>query len=170
MTDRQLKWFNTRLWPDACKVQHWSPNDRANKLRVVGQIIGRVIDTTKDVEWGKEFDTLKRELLLLANPDSLAAALGTVTVGRDDQRKRWLHKLQDFQPSYVAALVKSFSRGATLNPADLDDAKLKAVVVTVEERARIKPELRLATPVEIPRQARNDNPVEDPFTTGQTPF
>ena len=165
MTNKQQRWFNTALWPNACRANGWSPSDRANKLRVVGEIIGREIATTKDVGWGKEFDTLKNELQLLANPTDLNAALRTVDGGASDQRKRWLHKLQDFQPSYVAALVKSFSRGATLNPADLDDAKLKAVVVTVEERARIKPELRLAN-----QSACHSEPVEESPSTDDVPF
>jgi hypothetical protein len=154
MTEKQQRWFNTRLWPDACRAQNWRVNDRDFKLRVVGEIIGRAITTTKDVGWGREFDTLKNELLRLARPDDLNAALRTVArddgapggralpAANDDQRKRWLHKLTGFAPSYVAQVVRGFSRGLTADPAALDDAKLKAVVVTVEERARVNHALR----------------------------
>ena len=166
MTDKQQKWFNTALWPQACRAQGWAASDQPHKLRVISQIIGREILSTKDVEWGKEFDLVKRELVLLANPNSFTAALATVTGGREDQRKRWLKKLESFQPSYVAALVSSFSHRATENPSDLDDTKLKAVVVTCEERARVKPELRggaAVSPASGAGAATDDVPFTDQF-------
>jgi hypothetical protein len=163
MTTAQLKWFNTALWPRACWAQGWAPNDRANKLRVVSGILGRDLTTTKDVGIGEEFDKLKNELHLLANPGSLNAALATIgrdgspsrpqsQDGRDgvaslptasnDQRRRWLHKLKSFDSAYVAKLTLSFSKHFTEDPNDLDDRKLKAVVVTCEQRARKNPEIR----------------------------
>lgn len=66
MTDKQQLWFNASLWPAACRAQGWKTNDRALKLRVVGEILGRQIGTTKEVEPKQEFDRLKDRLQALA--------------------------------------------------------------------------------------------------------
>jgi hypothetical protein len=143
MTEPQQRWFNSQLWPRACRAQGWKPSDRARKLALVSQILGREIQSTKEIGATKEFDLVKAELQHLANPDSLAAALATVPGSQDnDQRKRWLHKLAQFDAAYVQKLVMSFSHGETCRAEDLDDRKLKAVVVTIEQRARTKPEIR----------------------------
>ena len=181
MTAAQQKWFNTALWPRACSAQGWKTSDRENKLRVVGQIIGREIDTTKDVSWDQEFDKLKTELQLLANPDSLAAALRTVTGPRDEKRKRLLHKLTQFDAPLVAKLTHNFSKGQIGDPAELPDNLLAAVVVTCEQIKRGK-----RYPVKKKSEVRSqnsesetatvscllspDSSAADPFLTGQTPF
>jgi hypothetical protein len=48
----------------------------------------------------------------------------------------------EFRENSVTAVVESFSRGQTTEAADLPDNLLKAVVVTCEQRARIKPSIR----------------------------
>jgi hypothetical protein len=68
MTSKQQLWFNASLWPNACRAQNWKPSDRALKLRVVGEIIGRQIATTKDVEPKQEFNRVKDRLEELAAP------------------------------------------------------------------------------------------------------
>jgi hypothetical protein len=163
MTDRQQRWFNTDLWPAACRAQGWKPSDRPHKLRVVGQIIGREILSTKDVGTSREFDQLKAGLQHLARPDDLDAALATVddTGPRAEQRKRWLHNLAQADQPLVAKLTRDFSKGQITAPADLPDHLLKAVVVTIEQRRRGAASPRPSVPA---------SPSADPFTTGETPF
>jgi hypothetical protein len=173
MTAAQLKWFNTALWPNACRAQGWKVTDRALKLRVVGEILGREISSTKEVGATREFDRVKNELLILADPTNLNAAMASVDDGRADQRNRWLHKLTEFDQAYVQKLVMSFSHGQTCRADDLDDRKLKAVVVTLEERARVKPEIRHETrePGHETRDTNHESQAPgDPFKTGETPF
>lgn|GEM_PF-3797966 len=184
MTDKQQKWFNTRLWPDYCRARGWKTGDRELKLRVVSQIIGREITTTADVGWGKEFDALKTELQLLKDQTNFAGAMQIVsgTAVATEQRKRWIHKLTEFDAPLVAKLTHNFSKGQITNPAELPDNLLKAVVVTCEQRRRAKTASApvtftplLAGPDHAPSVASSglgtqDNPVEDPFNTGETPF
>jgi hypothetical protein len=169
MTDRQQRWFNTDLWPAACRAQGWKPSDRPHKLRVVGQVIGREILSTKDVGTGREFDQLKAGLQHLARPDNLNAALATVddTGPRAAQRKRWLHNLAQADQPLVAKLTRDFSKGQITVPADLPDHLLKAVVVTLEQMKR---GVRYPNKTSGSGLSAATPESADPFTTGETPF
>ena len=157
MTDRQQRWFNTALWPNACRAQGWRVTDRPFKLARVSAIIGRDIDTTKDVGWGKEFDILKNELLRLALPDSLAAAERAAENGATEQRDRWLRHVAQYPVNYVASIVGGYSCGRTEDPAELNDKLLECLARTLTERERAGKVQRLAA-------------ATDPALTGETPF
>jgi hypothetical protein len=142
---------------------------------LVSQILGREISSTKEVGATREFDLVKAELQHLANPDSLQAALATVPGSQDnDQRKRWLHKLTQFDAAYVQKLVMAFSHGETCRAEDLDDRKLKAVVVTIEERFRAKARKSEELKGEQLKRGGAESDAAtgsgDPYKTGETPF
>jgi hypothetical protein len=167
MTDKQQRWFNTALWPNACRAQGWKVTDRALKLRVVGEILGREISSTKEVGATREFDRVKNELLILADPTNLNAAMASVDDGRADQRKRWLAKLYTFEQSLVLKLTRDFSRQTISDPDDLPDNLLKAVVVTCEQ---IKRGVRYPDRRPAASSAPSAPSAVDPFHTGETPF
>jgi hypothetical protein len=72
MTKPQLIYFQSALWPNACKSQGWKPSDRPLRLKVLSEVCGRLILSAKDVNEKAEFDQVKAHCLRLT--DSLAGA------------------------------------------------------------------------------------------------
>lgn len=68
MNAAQQNLFNIQLWPAACRAQGWKPSDRALKLRVVGEILGRQITTTKEIGGMSQFTHVRQKLEDLARP------------------------------------------------------------------------------------------------------
>jgi hypothetical protein len=134
MTDRQLRWFNTKLWPDACRAQRWSPSDREHKLYVIGEILGREIKTTKDIGWGAEFDKVKSELELLANPDSFDTAMLAVDEHAGERKRIEFSINRDFPVSYWQKI--SWDRWRVQDLAELTIEQLRDLRRTLSQRKR----------------------------------
>jgi hypothetical protein len=63
------------LWPRACRCQGWETKDRARRLRVLSQAVGRPISSANDLDATADYDAVKAHLGMLA--DNLAAAVET---------------------------------------------------------------------------------------------
>ncbi len=82
-------------WNPACQAQGWKRSDRAFRLQKFGEILGRELCSSDDLEPLGEFDLLKRELLALADK---------VVMGDPQQKKLlWLvrHQLRPCLALYV---------------------------------------------------------------------
>jgi hypothetical protein len=136
MTDRQQRWFNTALWPNACRAQHWSPSDRPHKLYVIGEILGRAITTTKDIGWGEEFDKVKSELELLANPDSFDTAMLAADEHAGERKRIEFSINRDFPPEYWQRIT--WDRWRVQDLAELTIEQLRDLRRSLSQRKRAK--------------------------------
>lgn len=134
MTDRQLKWFNTKLWPDACRAQGWIPSNRAHKLEIIGGILGRLITTTKDIGWGSEFDKVKTELELLARPDDFDAAMFAADEHAGERHRLEFSINRDFPPLYWQRIT--WDRWRVQDLAELTIEQLRDLRRTLSQRKR----------------------------------
>ena len=157
MTDKQQRWFNTKLWPDACRAQRWSPSDREHKLYVIGEILGRTITTTKDIGWGEEFDKVKSELELLANPDSFDTAMLAADEHAGERKRIEFSINRDFPVSYWQKI--SWDRWRVQDLAELTIEQLRDLRRTLSQRKRQR------SAVSNQRSATNSNlqsPISNP--------
>ena len=134
MTEKQQRWFNTKLWPDACRAQRWSPSDRPHKLYVIGEILGREIKTTKDIGWGEEFDKVKAELELLANPDSFDTAMLAADEHAGERKRIEFSINRDFPPEYWQRIT--WDRWRVQDLAELTIEQLRDLRRTLSQRKR----------------------------------
>jgi hypothetical protein len=67
MTRSQLIHLQAELWPNAATTQGWDPRDRAKRLAVISDILGRPILSTTEIETNADFTLVKNRLLTLAN-------------------------------------------------------------------------------------------------------
>jgi len=66
MTQRQMIYLNADLWPAACRFQGWAANDRCKRLEVLAQLVGRPLESSKEIDSGKDFDAVRKGLQELA--------------------------------------------------------------------------------------------------------
>jgi hypothetical protein len=67
MTTGQRVHLMAELWPAACRVQGWKVSDRTRRIDVLSRILGRPIQSASDITTNADYDTVKRELLTLAD-------------------------------------------------------------------------------------------------------
>jgi len=75
MTDAQRVHLMAALWPRACQCQGWRAGDRALRLRVFSQAVGRELDSASELNSTDDFDRVKAHLGMLA--DNIAATVET---------------------------------------------------------------------------------------------
>lgn len=73
--DRRIGVRVPGLWPAACDAMDWDKNDKAFRLKTIGEILGREITSTKEIGRIKEFTAVKGQLLAWAQPDNLNAQM-----------------------------------------------------------------------------------------------
>jgi hypothetical protein len=131
MTAKQQRWFNISLWPEACRAQGWKQTDRALKLRVVGEIIGRQITTTKEVEPKQEFNRVKDRLEALAHSGRdlsvpTGKSRGTEAAPTFKRRGACSQSTLDMLEDYFERALRVHCRQHDLLPA-LDEAAIESL-------------------------------------------
>jgi len=66
MTQRQMIYLNADLWPAACRFQAWAVKDRGKRLEVLAQLVGRPLESSTEIDSGKDFDAVRKGLQELA--------------------------------------------------------------------------------------------------------
>jgi len=123
MTAAQRVYLMADIYPRACRCQGWDAKDRALRLRVLGQAVGREITSASELDSTADFDRVKAHLGMLA--DNLAATVETdrPELGRARRLRsvirRQLADLRAFHPdpaALLAGLVRDkFGTGWTLD-------------------------------------------------------
>ena len=67
MTSPQRMSILLDRWPRACRAQHWNPNDRPLRLRVISQAVGRWIKSMNDLNNTTDIDAVYAHLGMLAD-------------------------------------------------------------------------------------------------------
>lgn len=75
MTSAQRIHLMADLWPRACRCQGWPSADRALRLRVLSEAVGREIHSASELDATGDYDAVKAHLGMLA--DNLKATIET---------------------------------------------------------------------------------------------
>jgi hypothetical protein len=145
MTSDQQHELFTRWWPEACRAQGWNRNDRALRIQKVGEIVGRPITSCCDLENTRDFDALIPELLRLARPDSLKAAVDAVDASVKGECRRHIHLIEPlieeldghFGHNYIDAILSRRFKMTRQEWRNLPPEKLRQLLSTVNARAQI---------------------------------
>lgn len=126
MTNKQRITLMADWWPRACATQKWNRNDKALRLRVLSQAVGRQIASANELNTSKDIDAVKAHLLTLA--DNLPAAMDTPEQGK---ARRTLHlvrqllaELEELHPepgAYVKTLLQGIHHGRRVEIGGIED-------------------------------------------------
>jgi hypothetical protein len=103
MTDSQRIYLMADLWPRACKTQRWNKGDRALRLRVFSEALGRGLTSASEINATSDFDHIKAHLLMLADN-----VQGTIETDHPEigDRRRLLWKYQHVQRPCLGVYVE----------------------------------------------------------------
>lgn len=110
MTDSQRVHLMAELWPRACRCQGWDAKDRALRLRVLSEAVGREIQSASELGSTVDYDAVKSHLGMLQ--DNLSATIETDHPEQGRARRlravirRQLGDLRQFHPDPPALLAK----------------------------------------------------------------
>src|SRR6185295_4070814 len=121
MNSKQIAYFQCSLWPAACAAQGWDRNDREFRLEFISSVIGRRIESAKEVEERDEFTLLKNRCLRLADDLDGAIEDGSLVL---NQRRNLLWIIE--QLHVPAAVMNHFLR-ERFHGRILDDLNLVEV-------------------------------------------
>jgi hypothetical protein len=85
MTTSQRNHLFCELWPQAARTQGWNVSDRAKRMEVLTKILGRPIQSANEISNKEDYDTVKRELVFLA--DNLKATIETLNPSEATARR-----------------------------------------------------------------------------------
>lgn len=117
MTKPQRITLMADWWPAACTAQGWNPNDRARRLEVLSQAVGRPLNSANDLDRLTDIDAVKSHLLALSQPANLDAQVAQANM----PKTRLLHAIRafNFHPNYVAAILAQRFHQTDLENLDL---------------------------------------------------
>jgi hypothetical protein len=75
MTSSQRVHLMADLWPSACRCQGWAAKDRALRLQVLSEAVGRALSSANDLDSTGDYDRVKAHLGMLS--DNVAATIET---------------------------------------------------------------------------------------------
>lgn len=75
MTEPQRIHLMAELWPRACQAQGWRAGERALRLRVLGEAVGRSLASASELNSTDDYDAVKAHLGMLC--DNVAATVET---------------------------------------------------------------------------------------------
>ena len=146
MNAKQRMKLQAELWPNACHVQGWDVRDRAKRLEVCGEAIGRVIESTNEIDNHDEFTAVVNRLLKLADSLQGAAEDGDLTESwartrREKVRRQVrciaLYPLEsprgiEGAEHYVRTLIRDMCGRAGYEPAQFESAPFAALLESME--------------------------------------
>jgi hypothetical protein len=129
-------------WPDACEAQNWNKNDRALRLRIMSQALGREITSANDLNNREDVDRLKAYLTSLS--DSLKGAR-EIDHPEDGRGRRLRATVLDqvaclaLYPldspmgrrgaeNYIRGIIRNKFNRAGAEPAQYDDLPFRAIL------------------------------------------
>ena len=141
MTSKQRLSILAHRWPAACKTQGWNAHDRAKRLAVISDAVGREIESMNDLDNAKDIDKVFAHLGMLADDVKRTAEL--TEAGKEfGQRRRYLWNVRKDASGlggegYVTAIARG-KFGLTLDFTcieDLTTEQLRQLMMTVHARA-----------------------------------
>jgi len=128
MSPDQIAYFQGSLWPAACAAQGWDRNDREFRLEFISSVIGRRIESAKEVEERDEFTLLKNRCLRLA--DDLDGAMEDGSLALNQRRNLlWIIEQLHVPPAVMNHFLKDRFQGRIVD--DLDVAELRQLLFTL---------------------------------------
>lgn len=109
MTKRQRITLMADLWPGACRVNGWKVSDRAKRIEILSQILGRNIESANEINNSTDFDAVIAGLKSWSQPANLKAQLRQI----HQPRIRLVHKITVEQAGLLAVVLEH-PAGATL--------------------------------------------------------
>lgn len=82
MTTKQRITLMADLWPRACAVKGWNPQDRELRLKVLGQAVGRELESASEINNTNDFDNAKAFLLAIYRPADLESQVAIANMDR----------------------------------------------------------------------------------------
>lgn len=107
MTPNQRITLMADWWPKACAAQGWNKNDRAKRLEVLSQAVGRPLLSANQLHKKEDIDHVKEHLMKLA--DNLAGVMNA----QDQTRIRTRHTIRELADEpYIQELLNDRFRWA----------------------------------------------------------
>jgi hypothetical protein len=146
MNAKQRTYLQADLWPRACQVQGWDVRDRAKRLEVCGEALGREIESTNEIDSHDEFTTVKNHLLRLADSIQGASEDGDLTeswarVRREKIRRQVrciaLYPLEAPRgthgaESYVRTMIREMCGRAGYEPEQFEQASFNSLLEALQ--------------------------------------
>jgi len=144
MTSKQRLSILLHRWPKAAAKQHWNPQDRDLRLKVISQAVGRPIQSMNELDNAADIDAVYAHLGLLsdnlaltvetlpAEPMTVAAGRGRITKpATPGERRRIIWKINEYAAplggeTYIRAIVKC-NPGLVQGWSTLDDLSTKSL-------------------------------------------
>jgi hypothetical protein len=139
-TDQRTK-LMAYWWPDAARAQGWDKNDRAKRLEVLSQAIGRPLLSAADLNTTTDIDAVKAHLLALSQPANINAQVDIANMPRTRLIKS-IEQYIDSRPGYGfhSNYIKAIARNmyGTADWQSLPEPQLTNLRNTIANRARAK--------------------------------
>ena len=140
MTGDQCKCLMAYWWPAACRNQGWDRNDRALRLEVLSEAVGRSLDTASALNSCGDIDLVKAHLGWLADDVGKTREKGDAEPG-ERRRFLWLirkHATAVYEDAQLWKLLGDrFGLTRTLDAIeDLSTGDLWELMITMDARRR----------------------------------
>ena len=129
MSPGQISYFQGSLWPAACAAQGWDRHDREFRLEFISGVIGRRIESAKEVEERDEFTLLKNRCMRLADVLQGAIEDGSLVFNQKRNCVWQIHQLE--VPAGVLKRILHDRFGGSLIE-DLELAQLRHLLFTLK--------------------------------------
>jgi hypothetical protein len=150
-------------WPGACTAMLWDSTDRALRLRVLSQAVGRPLTSASDLKSQTDWDHVKSHLLALSQPANVNDQVRIA----NQPRTRLLYAIRNsgFARLYIMSICEDrfgLGRSTAEEPwENLSLVQLEQLRNTLTHRARAKQKKAMSISSPTNEADKMDMPVED---------
>lgn len=138
MNHKQRIFLQGTLWPNACQFQGWDKKDRALRLSVVGEALGRVIESTNEVGTVADFSAVRRHL------EGLAGVISPHEGVAESKREKVLQQIKCLAlyvpdaTGYVRGIIRDKFRRTGAEPEAFQQADAATLVDWLSDEPNVR--------------------------------